>query len=46
MIMNEDLVLELEQEGDMPKDWETNTILVRDDKGNVIEVKVPDDEEG
>ena len=43
----EDLVLELEQESEMPENWVTNTVLVRNEKGEIIEVEVPDDvEEG
>ena len=30
---------------DTPKDWISNTILMRDGRGNIIEVEVPDDEE-
>ncbi len=36
----------LEIENGKPADWEDNVILVRDGKGNVIEIDVPDDEEG
>lgn len=41
--MDEELILE--QEMDIPTNWETNTILVRDGKGNVIEREIPDDTE-
>lgn len=46
-MINEDLVLELEQESDIPENWITNTVLIRNEKGEIIEVEVPDDvEEG
>ena len=35
-----------EQEMDTPENWVSNTILTRDGKGNIIEINVPDDEEG
>ena len=41
--MNEELILEKEM--DTPKEWKTNTILMRDGKGNIIEIEAPDDEE-
>ena len=41
--MNEELILE--QEMDTPENWISNTILMKDGKGNVIEIKTPDDEE-
>jgi hypothetical protein len=44
-MINEDLILELEQESDAPENWITNTILVRNEKGEIIEVEVPDDTE-
>lgn len=43
--MNEDIIYE--KELDLPEDWAGDTILVRDGKGNVVEIEVPDDiEEG
>lgn len=42
--MNEELILE--QEMDTPADWVSDTILIRDGKGEIIEVEIPDDEEG
>ena len=42
--MKEDIIYENEM--DTPDDWESNVILVRDGKGNVIELEIPDDEEG
>lgn len=42
--MDEEFILE--QELDMPENWISNTILTRDGKGNIIEIDVPDDEEG
>lgn len=42
--MNEEIVYE--QELDTPENWVSDTILVRDGKGNIIEITVPDDEEG
>ena len=35
----------LEREGDAPENWETEVILHRDGRGNVLNVDVPDDEE-
>lgn len=35
----------LEREGDAPENWETEVILQRDGRGNVLNVDVPDDEE-
>ena len=32
-----------EKESDIPENWESNTILIRDGKGNVIEREIPDD---
>jgi len=32
-----------EQELDTPENWESNIILVRDGKGNIIEREIPDD---
>lgn len=34
-----------EQECDAPENWESNTILIRDGKGNIIEREIPDDVE-
>ena len=42
----EEIILDLEHEGDAPIDWQSETILERDGKGNVFEVIVPDDEDG
>ena len=42
--MNEDLIFEKEM--DTPDNWISNTILIRDGKGNILEIEVPDDEEG
>lgn len=42
--MNEEMIFE--QEMDTPDGWESNTILVRDGKGRIIEVKADDDIEG
>ena len=38
-------LMELEQEGDMPANWVTNIILIRNDKGELVEMQIPDDEE-
>lgn len=35
----------LERESDAPENWETDVILHRDGRGNVLNVAVPDDEE-
>jgi len=35
----------LEQEMDTPENWVSNTILIRDGKGNIIEIEVNDDTE-
>ena len=42
--MDEELILE--QEIDTPENWIPNTILVRDGKGNIIEIEMPENEEG
>ena len=42
--MNEEIIYEKELE--IPENWVSNTILTRDGKGNIIEINVPDDEEG
>lgn len=39
--MNDELIFE--QELDTPIGWKTNTILTRDGKGNIIEIKIDDD---
>ena len=44
--MNEELNIQYENEIDTPENWVSNTILIRDGKGNIIEVEVPDDMEG
>lgn len=36
----------LENEMDIPENWESDRILVRDGKGRVVELEIPDDEEG
>lgn len=41
---NEDIILEREM--DIPEDWESNVIFIKDGKGNTIELEVPNDEEG
>ena len=43
--MNEELNIEFEKESDTPEDWITNTVLIRNSNGELIEVNVPDDEE-
>ena len=43
--MEEDMILDLEQESDAPEDWEPNSVFVRDGKGRLIELNIPDDEE-
>lgn len=40
-----DEILTLERESDAPEDWQDEMILMRDARGRVIEVAVPDDEE-
>lgn len=35
-----------EKEGDAPENWVSDTILIRDGKGNVISLQIEDDEEG
>lgn len=43
--MNEDIIYE--KELDLPDDWDGDIILVRDGKGDIIELDIPDDvEEG
>jgi hypothetical protein len=43
--MNEEMNFEIEC--DEPMNWVTDTVLIRNEKGEVIEVEVPDDvEEG
>ena len=39
--MEENIILE--EEMDMPEDWVSNQIFIRDGKGNMIEVIIPDD---
>ena len=41
--MDKELILE--REANAPENWETEVILQRDGKGNVVNVAVPDDEE-
>lgn len=38
--MIEELIFEKEME--IPDDWESNIILIKDGKGNVIEREIPD----
>lgn len=42
--MEENIIFE--QEGDMPENWENDVIYVRDGKGNVVKLDIPDDKEG
>ena len=42
--MDEELII-FEQEGDEPENWETDTIFIRNNKGEVVEVNIPDDKE-
>jgi hypothetical protein len=35
----------LEKEGDMPEDWVSNVVYVRNADGKLVEVEVPDDTE-
>ena len=39
----ENNILLFEKECDAPENWESNTILIRDGKGNIIEREIPDD---
>lgn len=39
----ENNILLFEKECDIPENWESNTILIRDGKGNIIEREIPDD---
>jgi len=41
--MDDKLILECES--DAPENWETDVILCRDGRGEVLTVDVPDDEE-
>ena len=41
----EEFAIDFERESDAPDDWQENLILVRDGKGRMIEVVVPDDTE-
>lgn len=41
--MDEKLILEKEMNA--PLFWKTDTIFIRDGKGNIIEIEVPDDKE-
>lgn len=34
-----------EKEGDMPENWVSDTILIRDGKGNIISLQIEDDKE-
>lgn len=40
--MDEEILI-FEQEMDEPENWVSNTILIRDGKGNIIERLIPDD---
>ena len=43
--MEENIIFE--KEGDAPEGWVSNTIFIKDGKGNIIEREIPDDvEEG
>ena len=35
---------EFEKEMDMPEGWQSNLIFVRDGRGNVIQLEIPDDD--
>lgn len=39
-----DEILTLERESDAPADWQDEMILVRDGRGKIFEVAIPDDE--
>ena len=39
--MEENMIFE--QELDTPENWVSNTILIKDGKGNIIEREIPDD---
>ena len=41
----EDKELIFENESDAPENWESNLIFIRDENGEIIEMKIPDDEE-
>lgn len=41
----EEEILELELESNAPEDWVTNTVLIRNEKGELVEIEVPDDKE-
>lgn len=36
----------LENELNTPEDWETNTVLIKNKNGDIVELIVPDDKEG
>ena len=38
-------IIVYEKESDIPENWESNTILIRDGKGNIIKREIPDDVE-
>lgn len=40
-MLNETIIYE--QECNIPENWESNIILIKDGKGNVIEREIPDD---
>lgn len=42
--MDENIILEKEMNA--PENWETNIILTRDGKGQIVEIKISNDEEG
>lgn len=41
--MNEEILLE--NENGIPENWETNTIYIRNENGEIVKVEVPDDKE-
>lgn len=43
--MEENVYLTFEPESDAPDGWEANAVFVRDGRGNVIELEIPDDTE-
>ena len=43
--MEENVYLFFEPESDAPEGWEDNAIFMRDGRGNVIELDIPDDME-
>ena len=41
--MEEELIFE--KEGEMPENWVSNSVFIRDGKGEIIELNVSDDKE-